>query len=519
MKNNYISMKNISKSFGKVVANKNINLTVRSGEIHALLGENGAGKSTLMSMLSGVYTPDSGSIFVKDKEVRFAAPKDAIKAGIGMIYQHFKLVDVLTATENIILGQKNNLFLNQKALSEKIREMSVRFGLDIDPDKKVYDMSVGEKQTLEILKVLYRGAEILILDEPTAVLTPQETEKLFKIMNRMKEEGCAVVFITHKMNEVMEVADRITVLRKGETVETVDKESTNPKHLTELMMGCSVDLSIQRVETEKNKVAMEVRNLSTFDVEGVKVLKEISFNIHSGEILGVAGIAGSGQKELCEVLAGLYPVKQGEIIFEEENLVGKSPSEIIAKGISMSFIPEDRLGMGLVASMDIVDNIVLKLYQRQKGIFINRKPAEKKSKEIIKRLNIQTPGINHPVRMLSGGNIQKVLLGRELDLKPHVLITAYPVRGLDINSCHTIYDILNEEKQKGVAILYIGEDLDVLLELCDRIMVICDGEITGIVDARDTTKEEIGLMMVGAVNSLQKEDQSEDDNANNHSCH
>jgi general nucleoside transport system ATP-binding protein len=518
MENNYISMKNINKSFGKVVANKNINLTVQRGEIHALLGENGAGKSTLMSMLSGVYTPDSGSIFVKDKEVRFAAPKDAINAGIGMIYQHFKLIDVLTATENIILGQKNRLFLNKKALSEKIRKMSIRFGLDIDPDKKVYDMSVGEKQTLEILKVLHRGAEILILDEPTAVLTPQETEKLFKIMNRMKEEGCAVIFITHKMNEVMEVADRITVLRKGETVKTVNKESTNPKHLTELMMGCTVDLSIKRIETEKSKVAMEVRNLSAFDVEGVKILKDISFGIYSGEILGVAGIAGSGQKELCEALAGLHPVKQGEIIFEEENLVGKTPSEIIAKGISMSFIPEDRLGMGLVASMDMVDNIVLKLYQSQKGIFINRKPAEQKSLEIIKRLSINTPGINHPVRMLSGGNIQKVLLGRELDLKPHVLITAYPVRGLDINSCHTIYDILNEEKQKGVAILYIGEDLDVLLELCDRIMVICDGEITGVVDARNTTKEEIGLMMVGAVNSNQKKEVNEHDNAYDHSC-
>lgn len=517
MENNYISMKNINKSFGKVVANKNINLSVRKGEIHSLLGENGAGKSTLMSMLSGVYTPDSGSIFVKDKEVRFASPKDAINAGIGMIYQHFKLIDVLTAKENIILGQKNSLFLNQKVLTEKIREMSVRFGLDIDPDKKVYNMSVGEKQTLEILKVLYRGAEILILDEPTAVLTPQETEKLFKVMNRMKEEGCAVIFITHKMNEVMEVSDRITVLRKGETVETVEKESTSPKLLTELMMGCPVDLSIKRIETEKSKVAMEVRNLSAFNVEGVKKLKEISFSIHAGEILGVAGIAGSGQKELCEALAGLYPVKDGEIIFEKENLVGKSPSEIIAKGVSMSFIPEDRLGMGLVASMDIVDNIVLKLYRRQKGLFINRKPAEQKAKEIINRLSIQTPGMNHPVRMLSGGNIQKVLLGRELDTKPQVLITAYPVRGLDINSCHTIYDILNEEKQKGVAVLYIGEDLDVLLELCDRIMVICDGEITGIVDARNSSKEEIGLMMVGAVNLNQREELREYDNANDNS--
>jgi general nucleoside transport system ATP-binding protein len=395
----------------------------------------------------------------------------------------------------------------------------VRFRLDIDPDKKVYNMSVGEKQTLEILKVLYRGAEILILDEPTAVLTPQETEMLFKIMNRMKEEGCAVVFITHKMNEVMEVADRITVLRKGETVETVDKESTNPKHLTELMMGCPVDLSIKRIETEKSKVEMEVRYLSAFDVEGVKVLKDISFSIYAGEILGVAGIAGSGQKELCEALAGLYPVKHGEVIFEGENLVGKSPSEIIAKGVSMSFIPEDRLGMGLVASMDIVDNIVLKLYQRQKGLFINRKPAEQKSLEIINRLSIQTPGMNHPVRMLSGGNIQKVLLGRELDSKPQVLITAYPVRGLDINSCHTIYDILNEEKQKGVAVLYIGEDLDVLLELCDRIMVMCAGELTGIVDAKNSSKEEIGMMMVGAVNSNQKEEMSEHDNANDHSFH
>lgn len=506
--NNYISMKNINKCFGKVVANKNVNLAVRKGEIHALLGENGAGKSTLMSMLSGVYTPDSGSIFVEDREVRFAAPKDAINAGIGMIYQHFKLIDVLTAKENIILGQKNSLFLNQKVLTEKIREMSTRFGLDIDPDKKVYNMSVGEKQTLEILKVLYRGAKILILDEPTAVLTPQETAKLFKIMNRMKEEGCAVVFITHKMNEVMEVADRITVLRKGETVQTVDKAATNPKHLTELMMGCPVDLSIKRIETEKTKVAMEVKNLSATSVEGIKVLKDINFDIYAGEILGVAGIAGSGQKELCEAMVGLYPVSQGEIIFEEENLVGKSPAEIMSKGISMSFIPEDRLGMGLVASMDIVNNMVLKLYQRQKGIFINRKPAEQKSREVIERLDIQTPGMNHPVRKLSGGNIQKVLLGRELDSKPQVLITAYPVRGLDINSCHTIYDILNEEKQKGVAVLYIGEDLDALLELCDRIMVVCAGEVTGIVDARYATKEEIGLMMVGAASSIKKEEVS-----------
>lgn len=513
MENNYISMKNINKSFGKVVANKNVNLDVRQGEIHALLGENGAGKSTLMNMLSGVYTPDSGSIFVKGKEVQFAAPKDAIKAGIGMIYQHFKLIDVMTAKENIILGRKNSFFLDEKALAEKIREMSNRFGLDVDPDKKVYDMSVGEKQTLEILKVLYRGAEILILDEPTAVLTPQETEKLFRIMKRMKEEGCAVVFITHKMNEVMEVADRITVLRKGETVKTVDKTSTNPKLLTELMMGCPADLSIKRFKCENCRKAMEIKDLSAYNNEGVKVLKDMSFDVYSGEILGIAGIAGSGQKELCEAITGLYPVKGGQIIFEGENLVGKSPAEIITKGISLSFVPEDRLGMGLVASMDIVNNIVLKLYQRQKGIFIDRKPAEQKSHEIIERLSINTPGVKHPVRMLSGGNIQKVLLGRELDSKPQVLITAYPVRGLDVNSCYTIYDLLNEEKKRGVAVLYIGEDLDVLLELCDRIMVVCAGEITGIVDAAGATKEQIGLMMTGAVNLMKEGGKSENGTA------
>jgi len=338
-------------------------------------------------------------------------------------------------------------------------------------------------------------------------------------MRKMKEEGCAVIFITHKLNEVMEVADRITVLRKGETVMTVDKADTNPKHLTELMMGCPADLSIKRIETEKNNVAMEVRNLSAVNSEGIKVLKGMSFDIYSGEILGVAGIAGSGQKELCEAIAGLHPVKQGEIVFNGENLVGKSPAEIITKGVSLSFIPEDRLGMGLVASMDIVNNVVLKLYQKQKGIFIDRKPAEQKSVEIIERLSIQTPGIKHPVRMLSGGNIQKVLLGRELDSRPQVLITAYPVRGLDVNSCYTIYDLLNEEKRKGVAILYIGEDLDVLLELCDRIMVICAGEITGIVDARYTTKEQIGLMMTGTVNLMKEGEKSEHDNANNYTSH
>ncbi|KJS84779.1 MAG: ABC transporter ATP-binding protein, partial [Peptococcaceae bacterium BICA1-8] len=310
-------------------------------------------------------------------------------------------------------------------------------------------------------------------------------------------EGCAVIFISHKMNEVMEISDKITVLHKGQTVATLEKNLTNPKELTELMVGHPVDLSIKRVDRQGNTITLRVRGLKVENNEGIEVLKGLNFDLYAGEILSIAGIAGSGQKELCEAIAGLYPIKSGEILFKEENLVGKNPKEIITKGVSMSFIPEDRLGMGLVAAMGIVDNVLLKQYQKQKGFFVDRKPAVIKAKEIIEKLDVQTPGIYHPIRDLSGGNIQKVLLGRELDTNPELLITAYPVRGLDINTCHKIYDLLNEEKQKGVAILYIAEDLDSLIALSDRILVLSNGEITGIVDARKATKEQIGMMMLG----------------------
>ncbi|MGI6607004.1 MAG: ABC transporter ATP-binding protein [Peptococcia bacterium] len=494
---NLISMEGITKVFGQVVANQNINFQVDSGEIHALLGENGAGKSTLVNMLSGIYSPDSGSVFIRGKAVKIHSPKAAIEAGIGMIHQHFKLVEIMTAKENILLGQRGNFLITDEKLTQKIAQFSARFQLDIDPEKKVYEMSVGEKQTLEILKVLYRGAQILILDEPTAVLTPQETKKLFKIMLKMKEEGCAVIFITHKMNEVMAVSDRITVLRKGQTVKTVQTAETSTQELTELMVGHPVDLAIKREKSKGGKVLLRVKNLTVENEERVDVLKGISFALAGGEILGVAGVAGSGQKELCEAIAGLQPIKKGEILFKEESIVGLSPRQIIMRGISMSFIPEDRLGMGLVASMDIVDNIILKDYQNQKGLLLNRKPVEVKAREIVQKLDISTPGIHHPIRQLSGGNIQKVLVGRELALKPDVLVTAYPVRGLDINVSYKIYELINEEKKKGVAILFIGEDLDVLLELCDRIMVLYAGEIVGILEANKTTKEELGLLMTG----------------------
>ena len=493
-----IELKQLTKTFGSVVANNKIDLSVKQGEILALLGENGSGKTTLMNMLSGIYKPDSGSIYINGQLVTINSPEDAIRLGIGMIYQHFKLVDALSATDNIILGiREKGLFL-KKSRFDKIREISRRFGLDVDPEKKVYQMSVSEKQTVEILKVLYRKADILILDEPTAVLTPQETSRLFEILRRMKQEGCAVIIITHKLNEVLEISDRVTILRKGESVATVNTADTNAQELTELMVGRPVELSIEHPETDFNENLLEIHHLTAANEEGVEMIKDISFDLNRGEILGVAGVAGSGQKELCEAIAGLLPVKKGAILYHDENIVGKTPNEIIKIGISMSFIPEDRLGMGLAASMGMVDNMLLKKYNEGKGLFVRKKEAREKAKHLVKELEIVTPSVDTPVRRLSGGNVQKVLLGREIESEPNVLITAYAVRGLDINSSYTIYNALNEQKKKGVGILFIGEDLDVMLELCDRIMVLCHGRVTGIIDTKSATKEQIGLLMTDA---------------------
>ena len=491
-----IELKGISKTFGSVVANDDINLEVKYGEILALLGENGSGKTTLMNILSGIYFPDHGTITVGKKEVSISSPMDAINLGIGMIHQHFKLVEVFDAMNNIVIGTKEKL-PKRKILKEKIALISNQFGLEIDLDKKIYNMSVSEKQTVEIMKVLYRGAKILILDEPTAVLTPQETEKLFSILRKMKEQGSSVIIITHKLNEVMEISDRVAILRKGKLVETVETAKTNEQQLTELMVGRPVSLEITRPEVKEKKTILKVMDLSVENEHGIFGLKNVGFSLRSGEILGVAGIAGSGQKELCEALAGLIEVSEGAILYNKKNIIGKSPDEIINLGISMSFVPEDRLGMGLVGSMGMVENIMLKSYKKNRGIFVDRHPARKLSEKLVQELCIVTPDVDTPVRMMSGGNVQKVLLGREIESRPNVLITAYPVRGLDINSSYLIYDLLNEQKKKGVAILFVGEDLDVLLELSDRILVLCHGELKGIVNAKDTTKEEIGFMMAG----------------------
>lgn len=491
-----ISARGICKTFGSVKACNNVNLDIYEGEIHTLLGENGAGKSTLINILSGVYTPDSGTISLGGNEIKFSSPKDAIKNGVGTIYQHFKLVDAMTARENILLGQKINGFKSKKEFDLKIKSICESYSLEVELDKYASDMSVGEKQNLEILKVLYRGANILILDEPTTVFTPQETEKLFEIMRKMRDKGCAVIFISHKMDEVMEISDKVTVLRKGETVSTLLKSETTPKKLTELMVGRPIDLSIKRVDMKPGKTLLEINRLNVVNENNIS-LKEISFDIKEGEILGIAGIAGSGQKELCEAIAGIRGVKGGEIILDSKHLEGKNPREFIKSGITLGFIPEDRLGMGLVGSMDMVDNLLLKSYHAEEGIIINRKPFVQKAKDLVKTLNIKTPGVNYPIRYLSGGNIQKILLGRELGLKPRLLIMAYPVRGLDINTCYTIYNLMNEEKKKGTSIIFVGEDLDILMEISDRIMVMSHGEISGILDRSEATRDKIGLMMVG----------------------
>ncbi len=476
---------------------------MRRGEILALLGENGSGKTTLMNMLSGIYFPDEGEILVGGEPVVIRSPKDAFALGIGMIHQHFKLVDVFTAAENIVLGLEGKRVLDRRALGRSITEISRRYGFDIDPGRKVYDMSVSEKQTVEIIKVLYRGAEILILDEPTAVLTPQEADKLFAVLRNMRDDGKAIVIITHKLGEVMDLSDRVAVLRKGAYVGTVETAQTSPQALTEMMVGRSVTLDIDRPAVPRGEERLKVVDLTCISEEGLTLLDKVSFSAYGGEILGIAGIAGSGQKELCEAIAGLCPVQGGAILYAgqvegvdvHENLVGKSPMEIIKKGVALAFVPEDRLGMGLVADMDIVDNMMLKNYRGGKGPFADRAPARALAEEVVKRLEVSTPGLSAPVRRMSGGNVQKVLVGREIASSPSVLITAYPVRGLDINSSYTIYHLLNEQKEKGAAVLYVGEDLDVLLELCDRILVLCGGKVSGIVDARWATKEEIGLLM------------------------
>lgn len=496
-----IELKHVTKRFGKTVANNNVDLDVRHGEIIAILGENGSGKTTLMNMISGIYFPDDGQIFVDGEEVVIRSPKDAFRYKIGMIHQHFKLVDIFSATENIVLGIKDKSGFSLKKARERVIEITERYGFALDPDKKIYEMSVSEKQTVEIIKVLYRGADILILDEPTAVLTPQETRRLFAVLRRMRDDGKSVIIITHKLHEVLSVSDRVAVLRKGEHVATVNTSETDVSQLTEMMVGKKITLDINRSEPKEPKDRLIVRDLSCTNHDGVKVLDGVSFEAKSGEILGIAGIAGSGQRELLESIAGLYHIDSGEITYidpkneEKVNLCDRTPLQIRELGVRLSFVPEDRLGMGLVGNMNIIDNMMLRSYRRGRSVFVNRKSPHELADQIIESLDVVTPNEYTPVRRLSGGNVQKVLVGREISSAPSVLMAAYPVRGLDINSSYMIYSLLTKQKENGVAVIFVGEDLDVLTELCDRIMVINSGRISGMLDGRSASKEEIGLLM------------------------
>lgn len=571
-----IQLKGITKTFGSVVANNNIDLELKKGEILALLGENGSGKTTLMNMLSGIYRPDKGQIFIDGKKVYIDSPEDSKRLGIGMIHQHYKLIEKFSVADNIWLGyhqpdekplpeksdkekslesendaqiistdksdnnfennsevntsesidkkEKSNNFKNcldktkrffkivgnkiynlskkvflSNSRYKKIEDFAKEYGFDIDPKKRICDMAVSEKQTVEIVKVLFYGAKVLILDEPTAVLTEQEIQKLFAILRNMKEKGCSIIIITHKLNEVMSISDRVSILRKGEYIGTVETAKTNEAELTEMMVGKKVDLHIDRPITHFDEDMLVVDNIVVNNSNNIKAIDKVSFKVRRGEMLGVAGISGSGQKELCEAIAGLEKIKSGSITFMGQTISGKSPLDIINLGITMSFIPEDRLGMGLAGTLNITDNMMLKTYRNNKfNPFVDRKKAGEMAKGVVEKLDVQTPDTDKtPVRRLSGGNVQKVLLGREIEMTPQVIVTAYPVRGLDINSSYLIYDILNKQKQDGVGILFVGEDLDVMLQLCDKIMVLCHGKVTGIVDASLATKERLGLMMTG----------------------
>ena len=570
-----IELQGITKTFGEVVANKDVNLELYKGEILSILGENGSGKTSAMNVIAGIYTPEEGHVFINGQQVALKSPRDSLRHGIGMVHQHFKLVDVFTAAENVVLGltkedniryaERNGIEIKDekghikrftiKDTVEHIKDMCDKYGFEIDLNKKVYNMSVSEKQTLEIIKVLYRGVDILILDEPTAVLTPQEIRKLFDVVRNMKKDGKSIVIITHKLNEVMEISDRVAIFRKGTHVATVKTSQTNEKKLTEMMMGEKVDLQIHRSEPKNVEDRLFVRNIFVKNNDGRYAIKDATFTVKSGEILGIAGISGSGQKELLESIQGLRPYENGEVIFQnpKENkpvtfyhktlkrikelakqgafhyedgtpvsfqgmnnkqisklvndemvlfnkdeivdLKGKNPKEIRGLGIRVSFVPEDRLGMGLVGNMSLVDNVMLRSYRHGQGGFVDRKKPKDVAEKIVKDLSVATPNTSINVSKLSGGNVQKILVGREINLAPKVFMAAYPVRGLDVNSSYLIYNLLDEQKRKGIAVVFVGEDLDVLIALCDRILVLCDGRITGIVDARNITKDEIGLLM------------------------
>jgi ABC-type uncharacterized transport system ATPase subunit len=480
-----VEMKQIVKKFPGIIANDHINLTVFAGEVHALLGENGAGKTTLMNILSGKYKPDSGEILINGQKISMN-PKNAIKHGIGMVHQHFRLVSSLTIAENLTLGfSEADFFFPEYKVTEKIKELSKRYNLHVDPNAKIWQLSVGEQQRVEILRALSRNANILVLDEPTSVLTPGEVNGLFEILKSIVKEKRSVIFITHKLNEALAISDRITVLKNGKIVNTLRRAETNNSQLVKMMIGRDVLFHLEKKPTIVGNVILKIKNIHAKNDRGLPALRGISLTLHENEILGVAGVAGNGQRELVEVITGLRKIDKGEI-------------EI--KTVNIAHIPEERIKMGIVPNMSVAENLVLNSYHNSpfsKWIILNISYMEKHAEKLISKFNIITPSRDTPVKLLSGGNIQRLILARETSGKPKLIVASHPTYGLDIGATEHIRQFLLNQKEEGTSILLVSEDLDEIISLSDRIAVIYDGKIMGIVEADSTKIEEIGMMMTG----------------------
>ncbi|MEM7799542.1 MAG: ABC transporter ATP-binding protein [Chloroflexota bacterium] len=517
MENYVLEVKNITKRFpGGVVANSGVNFDLKQGEIHALLGENGAGKSTLMNVIYGLYQPTEGSIAIEGQDVMIANPKDAIRRGIGMVHQHFMLVPVFTVAENIVLGEEETrgARLDLNTARSKIRELSSAYGLDVDPDAYVEDLPVGMQQRVEIVKALYREAKILVLDEPTAVLTPQEADDLFVVMKQLKERGVSIIFITHKLREVLAVADRITVLRRGKVVGTTTPEGKNETDLASLMVGRDVLLRVDKTAANPGEAVVEIKNLSVRDEREVMVVKDVSLTVKSGEILGVAGVQGNGQTEMAEVLTGLRTAESGSISIDGKKVPMGSPRFLFEHG--MAHVPEDRHKHGLVLPYELTENVALNGYYKPpfaKGIRRNEPAILQSTKKIIDEYDVRTPGALVPASNLSGGNQQKVIVGRELSREVTFLVANQPTRGLDVGSIEFIHKRIVEERDKGVAVMLVSAELDEILGLADRIVVMFDGHLVADMPNDGVTKEQLGLLMAGS--ELPPDAQSNDNSSAN----
>lgn len=495
---NIVEMQRITKEFPGVLAADHVDFTLRKGEIHALLGENGAGKSTLMNILTGLYKQDHGDIFINGIPQTFASPNQAIAAGIGMVHQHFMLVPTHTVTENVLLGLKDPKFhMGLKKYDQKVKELGEQMGLPIEPTAKIWQLSVGEQQRVELIKMLYRGAEILILDEPTAVLAPSEIEAFFATLRKMTEQGKSIIFISHKLNEVLQIADRLTIMRRGKvTASGVDPSGMTVNDLAKLMVGREISFDIHKKEVTPGEVVLETQDLECLNDKGLPALRGININIRAGEIVGLAGVAGNGQKELADVLTGLRKLTHGKVTVSGSDITNKDPKMIISKGVS--HIPEDRHHVGSAPSLSITDNVIMKNYVREPishGMSMDKKAAENYSSELRTAYDILSPSINTPVRLLSGGNLQKVILAREISENPAVMIAMQPTRGLDVGAIEGVQKLILQQQEEGAAILLVSEELEELLSLSDRIYVIFEGKIMGEVLDKDVDK--IGLMMTG----------------------